>query len=60
MALSRYMFVLKLLIVAAFSYSAYRLLLSPNEHKDLHLSVWIITSILATLLTIFDRQKRKY
>ena len=54
----RYKYIFKILIVSAFTYSAFRLIISPNGYKDLYLVIWIISSILALLVTIFDKKAK--
>lgn len=58
MTSNKYFSVLKIIIVASCSYSIFRLFIAPNENKDLHLSVTLITGTLAALLTIWENRRR--
>lgn len=48
----------EIIVVASFTYSAYRLLLAPNQNKRIHLAVWIISSAIAAVFTIFEKRKK--
>jgi len=55
---NRTIWLFKITVVASFTYSAYRLLLAPNQNKRIHLAVWIISSGIAALFTIFEKRKK--
>ncbi len=51
--------VLKIIIVISFSYSAgYRLYFSPNENKDIHLVVSLISLLLVVLIHYFENRRK--
>lgn len=54
---NKYIIVFKIIIVASCSYSMFRLLIAPNENKNLHLAVTLIAGSLAALLTIKENRK---
>ena len=49
-----------IILIVPLSYTAYRLLLAPNENSDTFETIWIVSCILAMFTSIWGRKKTRY